>query len=218
MRCNFFNDFKKVNILGLLWSCFRLTLLFMTVFSILKMGFNVWRSYTLFTFQDAIYSFILSVISVILYCVAVIYSNYRTNKKLEYVFYNFSDFKKWYGLTPEKFVFDENCLHLYYLHTDNHIDYDSFMSEYSFERFDGSVLYPKTFIDAMRYYFFVNKCYSDLIVHERKMNIQKAEMKSYDETVKVMTSLQKDINKILEESNKVISKETKKMGVVSNEL
>ena len=222
MKSNFFSDYRSKNRMGigLLWDIFcsiSIGSFFIFLFRLMVEGLFFGFNYTL----GHMILFSVIVAAVLYFAVDVgdgIYS-YFNNKDNCYAFFNTADFKKWYALTPEKFVFSSKDSVVYYIHNEKRVATYNYR-EHDFKGYylDTTKMYPKTFFEALKYRHFVNgvfkvvdkvdKCEKKKLDAIRK---QKDIIRGNNEMLRVMGSIQKDINRVLTESNQRMKEETDKL-------
>ena len=224
MICNFFDNSVEW---GLSKEDVRKLLIFYFVVSWVFMMFRLifkffWDSLTvggLFRF-----GFISSFLFVIISFIAYNTWDYYNSRKATYSLFKFRDFKKWYALTPEKFIFDDIHYCAYYIHSGT-FSRDIAHSRNQLEFYDVTTMYPKTLFDFVQYDFFV------LSIYMRVKGIKKAKQKQVidiqkrkdiiygnNELIRVMGSIQKDIDKVLKDSQSIIHNETLKMEQLNKSI
>lgn len=217
VNCNYFEDFKANTfwentkcILGI-YACF------MVIFSFLKIFYNIIFKNYLLNWKDFGILSIISIGLIIGVCWIGEYSTYVNHKKAEYATFKFEDLKKWYAMTPEKFIFENNRLFFYYVHEDN-AETEKYRYDNCILYLDTTIMYPETFFDAGKFAIFVNKNYFALLTKKKKAEEQKARMKSNEDTMRVMNSLKKDLEKIMEENQRTINEEFEKIKNIKDRM
>ena len=221
MYSNFFRDFRKNESKDDLRTCWYVIGWYIIDFvclSIPQLCYKLYIGDYGYNLTDFISMSLLTVLLLFLEFVLYNYKNFKKNRKPEYATFKFDDFKKWYTLTPEKFVFESNGLYLYYIHTDEVVYTKDFQGRYSFNDWDTTLMYPETFVDSVRYEYFINKIYDNLMKNKEKVDTCRANVQANNEKVRVMNSLQKDIEKILKDSQNVINQEAEKLEAKKYEL
>lgn len=177
------------------------------------LNYMPWTALGLFKFS-VIGSVILTILAIKAYG---IYHYYKV-KDESYALFNTNDLKKWYALTPEKFVFSSDTDIVYYIHNENSVA-DGYRKK-GFEKncLDVSKMYPQTFVESIKYSRFVSKTFKAVKLAEKKeikkledIETQKAIIAGNNEMLRVMGSIQKDIDRVLTESNQRIKEETDKL-------
>lgn len=177
------------------------------------LNYMPWTALGLLKFS-VIGSVILTILAIKVYG---IYSYYKV-KDESYALFNTNDLKKWYVLTPEKFVFSSDTAIAYYIHNENSVA-DGYRKK-GFEKncLDVSKMYPQTFVESIKYSRFVSKTFKAVKLAEKKeikkledIKTQKAIIAGNNEMLRVMGSIQKDIDRVLTESNQRIKEETDKL-------
>lgn len=226
MKSNFFKDYYSRNIFS---SVSFTELLFINViFSIVLFllgGFIVSFLSDIFNNLICSLTFIMKISlmgSVGLSFICIIARNvywYYDNRCNSYAFFNTNDLEKWYALTPEKFVFCRNCDVVYYVHNENDVDRNIYRKD-DFEECNLNIskMYPRNFFESIKYNYFVSRIFKSVKETENKKiqitkraKIQKDIMAGNNEMIRIMNSIQKDINEVLFESNKIINEEINKI-------
>ena len=222
MKSNFFADYRKENcldiglVIHMLWHIY--------IFSILTLIGRVAVEAIFFNLESTVADMV--VFSVIvggaIYFVGSIGAgiyNYFDERDNRYAFFNTADLKKWYALTPKKFVFSSKGDVVYYIHNEQSVATYNYR-ENGFERYylDTTRMYPKTLFEAFKYHHFVNGVFKAMEKAEkneteklRAIQEQKDIIKGNNEMLRVMGSIQKDIDRVLTESNQTIKEETDKL-------
>ena len=217
MNCNYFKDFKANSFWENIKCISGIYICFMVILSFLKIFYNILFKDYLFNWKDFRILSIIAIGLIIGICWIGEYSAYVNNKKAEYAIFKFKDFKKWYSITPEKFIFENNCCFFHYVHGDN-IDTERFRYDDCACYLDTTIMYPMTFLDAIKFGNFVNKTYFALLNKKKRAEEQKAKMKSNENTMRVMDSLKKDLEKIMEENKKTMDEELEKIRSLKNNM
>jgi hypothetical protein len=167
--------------------------------------------------------FIFPLIPVILYCIIFYCKEYFNGKANKYSLFKFKDFKQWYNLSPESFIFDNNLYCLYYIHSTNKdasiFTNKGYRKKYWYDDsgmewhdvIDKTTMYPKTLFDSILYSLFVVKIYRKLKKEEQHKEKIYDNIYANNETIRVMNSLQKNIDKVLKESQTIINIEQSKL-------
>ena len=152
--------------------------------------------------------------------------NYFDEKDNRYALFNTEDLKKWYALTPEKFVFSSKGDVVYYIHNEKSVATYNYR-ENNFEKYylDTTRMYPKTLFEAFKYRHFVDNLFKAMEKAEkneaeklRAIQEQKDIIKGNNEMLRVMGSIQKDIDRVLTESNQTIKEETDKLAKLNESV
>lgn len=150
---------------------------------------------------------------------------YLSSKKDTYSLFKFDAFKKWYAITPEKFVFDSETPCVYYIHKGDSAATDKLRDSRWDYLLDITTMYPQSFVDCVRYRFFIRQIYRGLeknerLVEKKKCEIQKQKDIIYanNEMMRVMGSIQGDIDRVLVESQTIIANETAKMEKLNKSI
>lgn len=229
MKSNFFADYHDENrfsisliydIISCIWFFSIFFLLFR--FAIDAIFFNLestFGSMVLFSVIASVVLFIVGSIGMGIYL-------YFDEKDNRYAFFNTADLKKWYALTPKKFVFSSKGDVVYYIHNEGSVAKDSYR-ENGFEKYylDTTRMYPKTLFEAFKYRHFVDNLFKAMEKEEKNeaeklkdIQEQKDIIKGNNEMLRVMGSIQKDIDRVLIESNRVIETETEKMAKLNESI
>ena len=222
MYCNFFEDFDISidfeDAWTLFWGYFGISFLLI----ILRMVVDVFISFSdiskSISFLELVsFGFGCGFIGFLIFIIICYCSGYFISKKDTYSLFKFKDFKKWYSLTPEKFVFEEDCIRLYYLHNAERKSNER-QCKVWFDKYDTTTMYPKTLLDAVLFNIFVWRLYKGLLKNEKEIKKQKNKVQQQKdrvyantETIRVMNSLQEDINRVLKESQTIINIEQSKL-------
>lgn len=229
MKSNFFADYRNENrldiglLIHMLW--------YIYLFSILVLIGRVAIDAIFFNLESTVADMV--VFSVIvggaIYFVGSIGAgiyNYFDERDNRYALFNTDDLKKWYALTPKKFVFSSKGDVVYYIHNEGSVAKDSYR-ENNFEKYylDITKMYPKTLFEAFKYRHFVDNLFKAMEKAEkneaeklRAIQEQKDIIKGNNEMLRVMGSIQKDIDRVLTESNRVIETETEKMAKLNESV
>ena len=182
------------------------------------LNYMPWTALGLLKFS-VIGSVILTILAIKAYG---IYHYYKVRGE-SYALFNTDDLKKWYVLTPEKFVFSSDTDIVYYIHNETIIA-DGYRKK-GFEKncLDVSKMYPKTFVESIKYSRFVSKTFKAVKLAEKKeikrledIKTQKAIITGNNEMLRVMGSVQKDIGVVLRESNRKIKAEIDKLAELNS--
>ena len=166
-----------------------------------------------FCWGDLIFVSVLTIIVIISLSLFSEVNDFAKYKEPEYATFKFYDFVKWYNLTPEKFIFDIDKLYVYYLHADSDtIDKNETRYNCELDGLDTTIMYPETFIDYCHFCSFIDKIYTQLEKAEKNKEAEEAKIKANNDMVRVMNSLKKDINNILEENDAAIKAELEKIN------
>ena len=222
MKSNFFSDYRSKNCMsvGLLWDnlfCSGILCLFILLlrFIVDVFFFNLsstFGSMLLFSVIVESVIFFADIIGEGIY----LYFNKKDNR---YAFFNTTDLKKWYALTPEKFVFSSKGSVVYYIHNEKSVATYKYR-ENGFEKYylDTTKMYPKTLFEAFKYRQFVNDIFKVVDKEEKcqkkkldKIRKQKDIIMGNNEMLRVMGSIQKDIDRVMTESNQRMKEETDKL-------
>lgn len=228
MYCNFLNDYKQENsitasdigyailVYGVV--CAGAFLIFIMV--------EVIRSSTIPSFSTMFFNSLLTgFIVILLLILAEFPEKYLSSKKNTYSLFKFDAFKKWYAITPEKFVFDSETPCVYYIHTGDNAVTDKLRGSRWNYLLDITTMYPQSFVDYIRYRFFIRQIYRGLeknerLVEKKKCEIQKQKDIIYanNEMMRVMGSIQNDIDTILVDTHQIIVNETVKMEKLNKSI
>lgn len=222
MYCNFFEDFDISidfeDVWMAFWAYFGISFLLIILRMIVDMfTFFSGTTKSLSFLELVSFGFGCGFIGFLTFIIISCCVDYFKYKKDTYSLFKFKDFKKWYSLTPEKFVFKEDCTRLYYLHTAKRNKNERQVRVW-FDTYDTTTMYPETLLDAVLLYIFICKLYKGLLKNEKavlkqknKLQQQKDKVYANTETIRVMNSLQEDINRVLKESQTIINIEQSKL-------
>lgn len=222
MYCNFFEDFDISidfeDVWMVFWTYFGISFLLLIARMVVDMFISFSDTTTSISFLELVsFGFGCGFIGFLIFIIIAYCMDYFKYKKDTYSLFKFKDFKKWYSLTPEKFVFDEDCIRLYYLYTAKR-NKNERQHRVWFDRYDTTTMYPETLLDAVLLHIFIWKLYKRLLRNEKavvkqknKVQQQKDKIFANTETIRVMNSLQEDINRILKESQTIINIEQSKL-------
>ena len=222
MYCNFFEDFDISIDFEDVWTAFWAYFGISCLLLILRMIVDMFTSFSGTTkslsFLELVsFGFGCGFIGFLTFIIISCCVDYFKYKKDTYSLFKFKDFKKWYSLTPEKFVFEEDCTRLYYLHTAKRNKNERQLRVW-FDTYDTTTMYPETLLDAVLLHIFIWKLYKGLLRNEKavvkqknKVQQQKDKVYANTETIRVMNSLQEDINRVLKESQTIINIEQSKL-------
>ena len=225
MNCNFYSNHKGM-LKRLDWGFFGILALCYFIFSCL-LPFLIY-SFLLFTygklFPGAIKLTVLLLCSFPIFVMVIEYIKFRKKKKAGKPEFTYKMFKDWYSLNPKRFVFDRDGFGFHYMVNGNpdYIDEKSEIPSYSGRASDiyrtHKYLVPKTFLDYLKFTFFVERLYfyknSKKKIEE---NIMQKKMNN-EELLAVLNVVQSDINKVLRDSQDVLNKETEKLEKCVSEL
>lgn len=228
MYCNFLNDYKKENTItandiacaGLVYGVVSVGafLIFIMVEFIRN---TTLPSFTTIFFNSLLTGFIV----ILLLILAELPAEYFSSKKNTYSLFKFRAFKKWYVLSPEKFVFDSATPCVYYIHTGDSVAKDKLRDSRWDYLLDITTMYPESLVDCICYKFFIHKIYrglekNDKLVAKKKGEVQKQKDIIYanNEMMRVMGSIQGDIDKILSDTQQIIVNETAKMEKLNKSI
>ena len=222
MKSNFFADYRNENrldiglLIHMLWYIYLFSIIVLIGrFVIDAIFFNLES-----TFADmVVFSVIMGIAIFFVGSIGAGIYNYFDERDNRYAFFNTADLKKWYALTPEKFVFSSKGDVVYYIHNEKSVATYNYR-ENNFEKYnlDTTRMYPKTFFEAFKYRHFVDNLFKAMEKAEkneaeklRAIQEQKDIIKGNNEMLRVMGSIQKDIDRVLKESNQTIKEETDKL-------
>lgn len=228
MKSNFFADYRSENrmSIGLLWDilcCIGIFSLFILFFRFIVdvIFFNLTSTFgSMFWF-----SVIVGAVVFFAACIVEGIYLYYSERDACYAFFKTDDLKKWYALTPEKFVFCSKGDMVYYIHNEGSVA-DKYR-ENGFEKYylDISKMYPKTLFEAFKYRHFVDNLFKAMEKEEKcekekleEIQKQKDIIQSNNELMRVMGSIQKDIDRVLSESQTIIANETIKMEKLNHSI
>lgn len=222
MKSNFFADYRNENrldtglLIDMLWC--------ISLFSIIVLIGRVAIDAIFFNLESTLSDMVVFsvIVGVAIFFVGSIGAgiyNYFDEKDNRYALFNTEDLKKWYALTPEKFVFSSKGDVVYYIHNEQSVATYNYR-ENNFEKYylDTTRMYPKTLFEAFKYRHFVDNLFKAMEKAEkneaeklRTIQEQKDIIKGNNEMLRVMGSIQKDIDRVLTESNQRIKEETDKL-------
>lgn len=229
MKSNFFADYRKENrldiglLIHMLW--------YIYVFSILVLIGRVVIDAIFFNFESIVADMVVSsvIVGVAIFfvgCIGMGIYTYFDERDNRYALFNTEDLKKWYALTPEKFVFSSKGDVVYYIHNEQSVATYNYR-EKGFERYylDTTRMYPRTLFEAFKYRHFVDGVFKSMEKAEkneaeklRAIQEQKDIIKGNNEMLRVMDSIQKDIDRVLTESNQRIKEETDKLAELNSSV
>ena len=201
------------------WGFFGILALCYFIFSCL-LPFLIY-SFLLFTygklFPGAIKLTVLLLCSFPIFLMVIEYIKFRKKKKAGKPEFTYKMFKDWYSLNPKRFVFDRDGFGFHYMVNGNpdYIDENYEIPSYSGRASDiyrtHKYLVPKTFLDYLKFTFFVERLYFYKNSKKKKEeNIMQKKMNN-EELLAVLNVVQSDINKVLRDSQDILNKETEKL-------
>lgn len=205
------------------WGFFGILALCYFIFSCL-LPFLIY-SFLLFTygklFPGAIKLTVLLLCSFPIFLMVIEYIKFRKKKKAGKPEFTYKMFKDWYSLNPKRFVFDRDGFGFHYMVNANpdYIDENYEIPSYSGRASDiyrtHKYLVPKTFLDYLKFTFFVERLYFYKNSKKKKEeNIMQKKMNN-EELLAVLNVVQSDINKVLRDSQDVLNKETEKLKMIN---
>ena len=208
------------------WGFFGILALYYFIFSCL-LPFLIY-SFLLFTygklFPGAIKLTVLLLCSFPIFLMVIEYIKFRKKKKAGKPEFTYKMFKDWYSLNPKRFVFDRDGFGFHYMvnGNPNYIDENYEIPSYSGRASDiyrtHKYLVPKTFLDYLKFTFFVEQLYFYKNSKKKKEeNIMQKKMNN-EELLAVLNVVQSDINKVLRDSQDILNKETEKLEKCVSEL
>ena len=228
MYCNFLKTYKEEN--SITASDITLVALFYGIISVVSffvfLVIEIIRASVLPSFTTMLLnSLVAGLVVILLLILAEFPTIYFSNKKDTYSLFKFSHFKKWYVLTPEKFVFDSTTPCVYYIHNGDKVTKDKLRDCRWDYTLDITTMYPQGFVDFLCYRFFIRQLYrnlekNDKLVAKHKGEVQKQKDVIYanNEMMRVMGSIQNDIDKILVDTQQIIVNETVKMEKLNKSI
>lgn len=135
-----------------------------------------------------------------------------------YARFKYSEFKKWYGFRPERFIF-EQASYLYFIIDPEKYKQSGVVTIENKDVDNGSLLclMPKTFLDYCLYGIFIGSKYNKF---KEKVEISKTSQNNREKARNLfilLNSLQSEAEKELKDSNKIIEEEIEKMRGVKME-
>ena len=225
MNCNFYDNHKGF-IKNLHWDTFGVILFSYIVFSFAVLFvislFSFFYIGKTFPYMDKL--IIPLVFAFPLFLIFVWYVNFKGKKKISRAEFTYKMFKDWYSLNPKRFVFDRDGFGFHYMVNGNpdYIDENYEIPSYSGRASDiyrtHKYLVPKTFLDYLKFTFFVEQLYFYKNSKKKKEeNIMQKKMNN-EELLAVLNVVQSDINKVLRDSQDILNKETEKLEKCVSEL
>ena len=231
MKSNFFADYRDENHLDI--GLVIHTLWYSYLFSVIVLIGRVVIDVIFFNFNlesipsdMVVFSVIMGVAIFFVGSIGAGIYNYFDERDNRYALFNTEDLKKWYALTPKKFVFSSKGNVVYYIHNEKSVATYNYR-ENNFEKYnlDTTRMYPKTFFEAIKYHHFVDNLFKAMEKAEKneaeKLRViqeQKDIIKGNNEMLRVMGSIQKDIDMVLRESNRRIKEETDKLAELNSSV
>ena len=228
MRCNFCEDYRSVNRFdsddfGVICGAYAAVTLFLLFlrFIIEAICFNLESSFgsmVAFSSIGGVVALLGGAFAWSIYC-------YYKERDNTYSLFRVRDLKKWYALNPERFVFNTEGSVVYYIHNEQSVAKNSYRVNGFNKHLDTTRMYPKTLIEALKYSCFVDGVFNAMEKEEKSQanhaaDIQKQKDIIYanNEMVRVMGSIQKDIDRVLVESQQIIADETLKMEQLNHSV
>lgn len=209
MKSNFFADYRNENrldiglLIHMLWYIYLFSIIVLigrVVIDVIFFNFNLESIPS----DMVVFSVIMGVAIYFVGCIGAGIYNYFDERDNRYAFFNTDALKKWYALTPEKFVFSSKGDVVYYIHNEKSVDTYNYR-ENNFEKYnlDTTRMYPKTLFEAFKYRHFVDNLFKAMEKAEkneteklRAIQEQKDIIKGNNEMLRVMDSIQKDIDEV----------------------
>ena len=231
MKSNFFANYRDENCLDIgllihmLWYIYLFSIIVLigrVVIDVIFFNFNLESIPS----DMVVFSVIMGIAIYFVGSIGAGIYNYFDERDNRYALFNTEDLKKWYALTPEKFVFSSKGDVVYYIHNEQSVATYNYR-ENNFEKYnlDTTRMYPKTLFEAFKYRHFVNNLFKAMEKAEkneaeklRAIQEQKDIIKGNNEMLRVMGSIQKDIDRVLTESNKKVKEETEKMKKIAQTM
>ena len=231
MKSNFFADYRNENrldiglLIHMLWYIYLFSIIVLigrVVIDVIFFNFNLESIPS----DMVVFSVIMGVAIFFVGSIGAGIYNYFDERDNRYAFFNTDALKKWYALTPEKFVFSSKGDVVYYIHNEKSVATYNYR-ENNFEKnyLDTTRMYPKTLFEAFKYRHFVDNLFKSMEKAEkneaeklRAIQEQKDIIKGNNEMLRVMGSIQKDIDSVLAESNKKVKEETEKMKKIAQTM
>lgn len=165
----------------------------------------------LFGLKECSFKKFCMIYPIILLCVftIIIYIYHRTvrGKDAKVTFKNFKD---WYCLSPKRILVDESGFGFYFLEGNRErISPIENSEELKYRRHTHLEL--KTFIDFLKFTFFVEYQYKMLKYKKIKFQKEEEKVNSNNDLLRVLSILQKDAEVLINDSQKEISKEKEKI-------
>ena len=222
MNCNFYDNHKGI-VRGIDWHIF-LILLCTYSFSVFGISSLV-AIVSSFNFPNLYLELFVSLMYIFpIFLVIVWYATFKGKKKISRAEFTYKMFKDWYSLNPKRFVFDRDGFGFHYMVNGNpdYIDENYEIPSYSGRASDiyrtHKYLVPKTFLDYLKFTFFVERLYFYKNSKKKKEeNIMQKKMNN-EELLAVLNVVQSDINKVLRDSQDILNKETEKLEKCVSEL
>ena len=209
MKSNFFADYRDENHLDI--GLVIHTLWYSYLFSVLVLIGRVVIDVIFFNFNlesipsdMVVFSVIVGVAIYFVGCIGAGIYNYFDERDNRYALFNTDALKKWYALTPKKFVFSSKGDVVYYIHNEESVATYNYR-ENNFEKYylDTTRMYPRTLFEAFKYRHFVKGVFKAMEKAEkneaeklRAMQEQKDIIYGNNEMLRVMDSVQKDIDEV----------------------
>ncbi len=148
------------------------------------------------------------------------YSEYLDIKKKNYPKFTYKMLVDLYNLNPKRIVFSKNNLGFFYKVNGetNYINSNSVVYESAFNSHNYSFLAPKTFMDFLRFRFFVEMLYLQKNNTSKKKKTIDREKKNNEELLAILNVVQSDIDKVMRESQDILNEETEKLERVVSEM
>ena len=207
MKSNFFADYRDENHLDI--GLVIHTLWYSYLFSVIVLIGRVAVEAIFFNLESTVadmvvFSVIVGVAIYFVGCIGAGIYNYFDERDNRYALFNTEDLKKWYALTPKKFVFSSKGDVVYYIHNEKSVATYNYR-ENNFEKYylDTTRMYPRTLFEAFKYRHFVDGVFRTMEKAEKneaeKLRViqeQKDIIKGNNEMLRVMGSIQKDIDEV----------------------